>query len=325
VVDPDVRVVHKMSYSRAAVLAGLVGALVGLSAFGVAVFLLGSYGASLFIGAPPIGGFVAGLLFARWHRPKFAGSILSGVLAVVIAGMLVIGFALEGLICLAMAFPLVLVGSVMGAGIGCLLERTTNGAGLTPTATALSFFPLTLIAESLNPLPVPDALPVETSIVIDAPVERVWSNVVAFPQLPPADEWIFKVGIAAPVGAVIDGNGPGAVRRCIFTTGSFVEPIEIGDPPHELTFSVTSSPEPMQEWTIWGGPKPPHIEGYLESVRGQFQLTPLSGGQTRLIGRTWYRTNMVPERYWRLWSDPIIHAIHLKVLRHVAALSERTE
>jgi hypothetical protein len=31
---------------------------------------------------------------------------------------------------------------------------------------------------------------------------------------------------------------------------------------------------------------------------------------------------MVPERYWRLWADPIIHAVHLRVLRHVAALAE---
>ena len=31
---------------------------------------------------------------------------------------------------------------------------------------------------------------------------------------------------------------------------------------------------------------------------------------------------MVPERYWRLWADPIIHDIHMRVLRHVASLSE---
>jgi hypothetical protein len=101
-----------------------------------------------------------------------------------------------------------------------------------------------------------------------------------------------------------------------------VEPIEIWDPPRELTFSVTSSPDPMREWTLWDGPRQPHLDGYLESVRGQFVLEPLPGGRTRLVGRTWYRTNMVPEGYWRLWADPIIHVIHMRVLRHVASLSE---
>jgi hypothetical protein len=31
---------------------------------------------------------------------------------------------------------------------------------------------------------------------------------------------------------------------------------------------------------------------------------------------------MAPVPYWRLWGDAIIHAIHLRVLRHVAALAE---
>jgi hypothetical protein len=124
------------------------------------------------------------------------------------------------------------------------------------------------------------------------------------------------------MGAVINRKGEGALRRCIFTTGSFVEPIETWDPPRELSFAVVSSPDPMHEWTLWDGPRPPHLNGYLESTRGQFLLETLPDGRTRLVGRTWYRTNMVPERYWRLWADPIIHTIHMRVLRHVAALSE---
>jgi hypothetical protein len=31
---------------------------------------------------------------------------------------------------------------------------------------------------------------------------------------------------------------------------------------------------------------------------------------------------MVPEGYWRLWADPIIHTIHMRVLKHVASISE---
>lgn len=123
--------------------------------------------------------------------------------------------------------------------------------------------------------------------------------------------------------AVIHGEGVGAIRHCIFTTGSFIEPIEVWDPPRELRFGVTSTPDPMQEWTLWNGPRPPHLDGYLQSTRGQFLLEPLAGGRTRLVGRTWYRTNMVPDAYWRLWSDPIIHTIHMRVLRHVAGLSEQ--
>ena len=44
-----------------------------------------------------------------------------------------------------------------------------------------------------------------------------------------------------------------SVHRCFFTTGSFIEPIEIWDPPRELRFGVSASPDPMTEWTLWDG------------------------------------------------------------------------
>lgn len=312
----------RMSYPRAAALAGLVGAITGLATMMAAVFLLKFYGGALFIGAPAISGFVSGSLFARWHRPFVGGAVLASILSLLIAGAVVIVFAFEGLLCLAMSLPLVLLGSIIGATSGCLVERGNRGGGLAPTAAALAMLPIALILESLSPSLPAEFSPVESSIVVDAPAEVVWRNVIAFPPLPSPSEWIFRAGVAAPIAASIDGEGAGAIRRCKFTTGSFVEPIEIWDPPRELTFSVASSPDPMREWTLWDGPRQPHLNGYLESVRGQFVLEPLPGGRTRLVGRTWYRTNMVPEGYWRLWADPIIHAIHMRVLRHVASLSE---
>jgi hypothetical protein len=58
------------------------------------------------------------------------------------------------------------------------------------------------------------------------------------------------------------------------------------------------------------------------STRGEFQLEPLAGRRTRLVGRTWYRFDMRPQGYWTLWSDFFIHRIHLRVLRHIRDLAE---
>lgn len=312
-----------MPYGRAATLAGAAGAAIGLVTLAFSVYLIRSYGAALFIGAPAIGGFVSGVLFARWHRPRVSGALLSSMLALVFAGVVVIAFALEGIVCLAMASPLVLLGSAMGAGIGCLIQRSGPGGRLAPTASAVVLLPLSLLLEGLNPLPPAVPAPVESSIIVDAPPEVVWRHVIAFPPMEPPTEWIFDLGIAAPMSAVIDGEGIGAVRHCRFTTGDFVEPIEVWNPPRELRFGVTSSPDPMRERTLWTAPGPPHLDGYLRTTRGQFLLEPLPGGLTRLVGRTWYRTGLVPEAYWRLWSDHIIHVIHMRVLRHVAEGSER--
>ena len=89
-----------------------------------------------------------------------------------------------------------------------------------------------------------------------------------------------------------------------------------------LQFSVTQNPAPMQEWTPYRHVHPPHLDGFLVSRKGQFLLTPLPGGRTRLEGTTWYHHNMWPAHYWQLWSDHIIHAIHLRVLNHVKRLAE---
>jgi hypothetical protein len=128
---------------------------------------------------------------------------------------------------------------------------------------------------------------------------------------------MFRAGIAYPIRAEMRGTGVGAERHCVFSTGSFVEPIEVWDAPHLLKFSVISNPAPMEEWTPYSHIDTPHLHGFLVSEGGQFLLTPLPNGGTRLEGTTWYQHGLWPSQYWRVWSDAIIHKIHLRVLRHI--------
>jgi len=102
-----------------------------------------------------------------------------------------------------------------------------------------------------------------------------------------------------------------------------VEPIDVWDAPHRLGFSVTQNPAPLEEWTPYRRIHPPHLDGFLVSRHGQFSLMPLPGGRTRLEGTTWYSHSMWPAAYWQVWSDYIIHRIHLRVLNHVKELSEK--
>src|SRR5450755_3794492 len=106
-------------------------------------------------------------------------------------------------------------------------------------------------------------------------------------------------------------------RYCVFSTGAFVEPIQVWDEPRRLKFSVTSNPPPLEEWTPYAYIEAPHLHGFPLSEGGQFLLTPLPNGGTRLEGTTWYHHGLWPAAYWQLWSDAIIHRIHLRVLRHL--------
>jgi hypothetical protein len=304
--------------------ASALGATVGLGAVGVSVWLLRDYGVAMFIFAPGIATFTSTLLLHRLAESvRLRDVLLAASLAFVGSFAVMFAFAVEGAVCLVMASPLLavigFVSAVIGHGVaGSLPRYALAGQG----ASALALLPLSFAAERAAPTGDAQAAPIESAIEVDAPPDVVWKRVVAFPPLDPPTEWIFRAGVAAPLRATIEGQGVGAVRRCEFTTGTFVEPIDTWTEGRELAFRVASEPDPMREWTPWPGPRPPHLDRGLHSTRGQFLLEPLPGGRARLVGRTWYAVNMAPAAYWRLWGDAMIHTIHMRVLRHIAKLAE---
>jgi hypothetical protein len=237
-----------------------------------------------------------------------------------LAGFLaMLAFALEGLVCLTMAFPVMLAAVIPGSLFGRSLARMA----VVPDRTlGLVILVLPLSALAQQHWTEPDQREVMTAIEIDAPPEVVWENVVSFSELPPPDDWLLRTGIAYPLRARIEGEGVGAVRYCEFTTGPFVEPITHWDAPRRLSFDVREQPDPMQEWSFYAHVNAPHLEQSFRSVRGEFRLTALPGGRTRLEGSTWYVMEMGPAHYWKLWGDGIVHRIHGRVLRHIRRLSE---
>ncbi len=293
---------------------------VAFVAFGVDA--LGSYGWGLFVGAPFALGIVSALVFAYAEPRSRSACAAAGAASVVVASIALIGVAQEGAICLLMALPLTLPLGALGGVVGYALQRRPFQSAGTPQVlcSLVLLVPLVMGTESAARRE-PPLVAVRTSVVVDAPRAAVWRHVVSFPQLAPPQELLFRVGIAYPVGARIEGTGVGAIRRCRFSTGDFVEPITVWDAPRLLRFDVASQPAPMRELSPYGI-HPPHLDGFLRSVRGQFLLRQLPDGRTLLEGTTWYRNRMWPSRYWQLWSDALIHRIHLRVLRHVKELAE---
>jgi uncharacterized membrane protein YhaH (DUF805 family) len=281
-----------------------------------------SYGFSLFVGAPFALGMISVLLFGFSRPQPLLPCLAVAMGAAGLAGLAILAVALEGIICLLMASPIVfglaLVGGVVGYAIQTrpwLLDQTA-----TLVLALLLALPALMAAESASE-PQPVERVVRTEVVIEAPPERVWPHVIAFPPLPEPEEWLFRTGIAYPQRAEIHGVGVGAVRHCVFTTGTFVEPIEVWNPPSLLRFRVSEQPEPMREWSPYPI-HPPHLDHYLHSRQGEFRLEALPEGRTRLVGTTWYSNRMWPAAYWSLWSDAIIHRIHGRVLTHVKSLTE---
>jgi len=285
--------------------------------------LLGNYGWGLFIGLPFCLGLTSVLIYGYHQERSLKSCFGVAMLSLGISAGALLAFAMEGIVCLIMAIPLAVPLALLGAATGyCLhLHRHEKPYADRVMLGVALFLPLYMSAERMT-APEPPVMQVVTSIDVDAPPQAVWKNVVSFGQLDEPNELLFKIGLAYPVRANIAGRGVGALRLCVFSTGAFVEPIEVWDEPRLLQFSVTENPPPMQEWTIYPAIHPKHLHGFLVSKAGQFKLTPLPGGRTRLEGTTWYSHSMWPVEYWRLWSDYVIHRIHLRVLNHVKNLSE---
>jgi uncharacterized membrane protein YhaH (DUF805 family) len=317
--DPSNPIRHTVLHYRAA-LAGLAaGLLLALGMMGISVYTFGTYGSSLFLGTPILMGTVASVITNTAAPTRLSASVYLGMLSVLLGGGVLWAFALEGIICLAMAAPLAIPLGALGGAIGKLIADTSRRP-LRGTSAVLFLLPGIAGVEHLT-RPEPEWV-VETEIHVAADIDAVWNCVIDFPDLPPPQAWYYRWGIACPIRAEISGTGVGAVRRCVFTTGVFVEPITTWDAPHRLAFDVTQQPAPMFELSPYHDLHPPHLDGALRSTRGEFVLQRATHGGTRLIGRTWYRLELLPHAYWSLWSDLFIHRIHHRVLEHVKQHAE---
>jgi uncharacterized membrane protein YhaH (DUF805 family) len=303
-------------------IAMLPGIVLGAGMLVLSVYTYRSYGTALFFATP----FGVGAITAWTLNRSFLVSstqtrqVVLLTLATLAVLLLVLGR--EGAICIVMAAPLAAVVGLMGGVVGRQIAVGTQSGSIRSATMGCLAFPAALM---LEPRTVTGEIlhEVRSSVEIAASPMDVWSQVIAFPPMPAPTSWFFRMGIAYPQYARIEGNGVGAVRYCVFSTGEFVEPITHWEPGVRLAFDVRSAPAPLRELTPYSNVAPPHLEGFLQSRRGEFRLIALANGHTRLEGSTWYSLRMGPEGYWQLFGDYMIHQIHVRVLEHIRGQVER--
>lgn len=282
------------------------------------IYVVADYGISLFFLIPLFIGLCSTILYGLKKGITYKKAWQIGFLTLGIFIACLVLFAIEGIICIVMASPVILIMTWFGSLIGYAFTSNLPGNAPTTILILIGIIPIMAFIEKDQE---PALTSVVTSIEINAGSNTVLENVIEFPRLDEPTEFIFKSGIAYPVNAKIEGSGVGAVRYCNFTTGSFVEPVTVWDEPRLLKFDVVEQPTPMKELSFWDIDAP-HLHDYFVSKQGQFKLTELPNGNTLLEGTTWYSHNIRPAFYWRIWSDHIIHKIHNRVLKHIKKNSE---
>ncbi len=280
------------------------------------------YGWSMFLAVPFAQGFATSLLL-RVAGPHSCGNCLVVASIGMVAyafGLLIIG--VEGLLCIFMAAPIEFPALLLGAGLGYwLVHKRAERSIIAPLILVFVAVPALMAIEKATASEAP-VFEVSTFLDIDAPPEVVWQNAISMDNLPPPDDWVLRTGLACPIRSHVEGTGVGATRRCMLTTGPLEERIEVWEEPRKFGWTTVSNPPPLKEMNPFRETNPPHLDGYFESLYGEFEFIPLEWGRTRLVRRTSYRHNMYPAAYWRLWCDFGVERTHTYVMRNVKRLSE---
>lgn len=302
----------------------LVPAVLGLGGAALAVQVFDEYGWTLFLGLPIFVSFLSTYFLSYSRDVRFGSAYLISLLSLLALGAMILVFALDGLVCLLMALPLAMLLAIIGVMLGRQVNLTRrNMTHTTVLLVSLALlFPGLVAFEHSFAKERPERL-VSTSQLIHSSPDAVWRGVIAFPPIPDAPRGIFRLGVAYPTSARIDGSGEGATRYCSFSTGDFVEPITTWDEPRRLAFDVIENPSPMKEFTFYDDIRPPHLHDHFVSNRGEFRIENTDEGVV-LIGSTWYTHSLAPGWYWGPISDEIIHRIHQRVLTHIKTIAEKS-
>lgn len=314
--DPDQQ---EAEVKLRAMLAGAIaGVVFCVGAASLSTLALHTYGWGLFVATPVLTGMIAAYIARR--RTDFSAMDSAGIAvsSVFLSGLALLGLAIEGIICLAMSVPLMVALAAIGGWIGHAAAVTMGGPRT--TLSAMAMLPVVMLAEVVLP---PESRFVSSeSIEVAASAEDVWRSITNMGVIeePPAAP--FGWGLAYPFSGEIDGQGVGAIRRGVFSTGVAFEQVTVWDPGRELTFDVLSNPPALKELSPYEHVHAPHLAGYFTTGYAKFTITPVAEGRVRLTLETEHELNLEPAIYWSPIAQWAIQTNKTRVLEHFASRAE---
>src|ERR1700744_3425106 len=216
--------------------------------FGVAVLVLSKY----FIEFREHGGFIfsefvvvpmlMGLISAWfWRNLALRGRTVAlyALYSCLVALLFSFIFLGEGTICLIIVSPLIFAFMIIGIFIGrFIFSRDDDRLSVSIVLVLVLIFAIDARSTHNYENEVSDI------ITINAPLSKVWQNVVAFKRIERKNTyWLFKIGMPSPVESTVEARRVGAGRKCIFSNGYvFGERIAVYDSLKNLTFDVIDQP-----------------------------------------------------------------------------------
>jgi len=290
---------------KAAAVGTVSGTAIGLTAF----FLLTSrqypsMGAVLFLLVPVVAGFSI-VLVARKPNSAIAAAALLSVLCSLV---FLIALGREGVLCAVMAFPVILAGLGIGAGIGVLVRRVfldRSGNQTTTTSILLLVGPSLIIAGERIERPIlqhPRTERVETTVEVSDSPERVWGRILSIDNVRASKPLLMHIGLPVPQRCTMQGRGIGARRTCYFNVGYIEETVIAWNPPYDLALSIDRTHMPGRHWL---------------SFESAEYLLRANGHMTELTRITVVSSRLHPAWYWRPFERLGVESEHDYILQDV--------
>jgi hypothetical protein len=170
--------------------------------------------------------------------------------------------------------------------------------------------------------PAPDSWrTVRTAVVISAPRETVWRNVVRVPYITDAEQRgsvFYALGLPRPREAVLSAEGTGGLCTARFDSGlTFLERVTSWEEGQALGFSIEidrTAPTPPPLAAVGGR--------YFDILDGEFRLIPQAEGSVRLELTSRQRVSTRFNPYAGLWTDWIMRDLQQNILAVIEARAE---
>jgi hypothetical protein len=281
------------------------------------------YGYGLFLAVPIGMGLLQALLYQHGREWSWSGMLQLTFANLILSGLWLIICKLEGVACILTAAVLVSGMMLVGIFFAWLLQAWLRKRERRQQVHCLAILcvPVLMGWEAASP-PTPPVLIQTSSIVVNAPLDKVWRFIPSFPTIENVPSGWLATGVAYPISSEMKGSGVGALRSCVLSTGTMREVVTVWEPHQRLEFDVLETPPSMKESNPLGEVEAPHLDGYFQAKRGRFVLKALPDGKTLVEGTSWFAHDLWPQWYWEPMTRHTVSQIHQRVLKHVQKLAE---
>ena len=267
----------------------LLGVVIGL------IFQVGGYllirgdnsflGVAMFIAVPITSGFAVAAVVRRPSR-IIACTILCGLMTLTM--LLMCGW--EGIICCAMALPLLVAGVALGAFIGYYFRGRVIDQMSSPgkaTTLMLLICPLFVAAVDHAERPRQSTEQQETfstEMTVGTSQDHLWALLAEMKPMGGPRPFLLRIGLPVPTRCELEAPTLGSVRVCYFDQGRICQKVSTWQPPRQMGVQITENTLPGRHW--------------LTFIDASYELEAL-GSSTRIVRHTTIGTRLYPRWYWR--------------------------